>query len=179
MLFAALPANTGACNGVYWRDAETTFADSLLSNKTSFTYVSLRWADVAVCRNADASMTANIWRTGAMTAEQSRRFAQRRDNSETTPEEEDALPACNPHCGPDTERDWEGCAGHKVAQTEGAAVACCLYPQTTATPSLWVTPPQVRWTSAASSLFPKEFYFPKVKSQPCLLPEVHSSGLSL
>lgn len=35
------------------------------------------------------------------------------------------------------EGDRDGCAGHKVAQTEGAvAVVCCLYSQTTATPSL-------------------------------------------
>lgn len=44
------------------------------------------------------------------------------------------------------------------------AAVCCLYLQTNATPSPYSHSPHVRWTFPASSLFPKEFYFPKVGS---------------
>ncbi len=67
-----------------------------------------------------------------------------------------------------TRRDRDGCAGHKVAQTEGAVVAV-YNPKSLPPPPSRVTPPQVRWSSAASSLFPKEFHFPKVESHSPLL----------
>lgn len=143
----------------------------------SLTYVSLRWADVAVCRSAEAMMTANIWRTGAMSAQHSRCFAlQAAGQLERSGlhRRRTLLPACSPHCGPESERGGQGCAG-QVAQSE-EEVVCCLYPQTTATPSLSVTPPQLRWTFAASSLFPTEFHFPKVESHSPACCQLHSSS---
>lgn len=58
---------------------------------------------------------------------------QQRDNTGGGGRTSSLLPSLRAGHG---ERLREGCAGHKVAQTVGAAVACCLYPQTTATPSL-------------------------------------------
>lgn len=58
-------------------------------------------------------------------------------------------------------------AGYKVALTEEAAVVVPVYtPKPPPHPPSSVTPPQVRWTFAASSLFPKESTSQKLNHSP-------------
>lgn len=131
------------------------------NNTTAFTYVSLRWADVAVRRSVDAMMTANIWRRGAMSAPQSRCFA----SSGTTGADRTGQHQRRTHFQPATPlwaglTDTDGCAGHKVAQTEGAVVRC-LYPQTTATPSLFSHSPLSSLDLCSLLPIPKRVSLPK------------------
>lgn len=114
---------------------------------TRRTYVSFRCADVAPCRSADATMTAN--RTGAMFCRAEWQLCRQRHNNTRS------------------RTRWRtgDRAGHQVPWLEEAAERCFFFysPTPPPPPLTWFPPPfKFVETPAVSSLYPMEFHFQKV-----------------
>lgn len=145
---SASPANTGVTH-----KANFCRQHKMRKFVKNLTYVSLRWADVAVCRSADTMKTANIWRTGAMSAEQSRCSAKQRDNLSGPDSTGGGRTSSLLRAGVRERRT--GMCRATCSHGGGGGGGLLFIPQTTTYPSLSSHSPQIRWTFAASSLFPK------------------------
>lgn len=107
----------------------------------SCTHVSLSFADVAVCNSADAMMTANICRTGAMFAGGESVICRQRDNNAVGGRTFRLLPSLRP--GFKDKQTYV--QGTKLLQRRGRLWFAVYTTNEPPPPSSRVTPPKICW----------------------------------